>query len=390
MSANKLKVLQFASGDLWGGAEAQLYSLCKYLKDFQQVQLTVVLLNDGELYQKLKAEAIELYLLDENQLSAIQIFSQLNSLLKRINPHVVHTHRDKENIIGSIAAKLNRIHSIRSVHGAPEHAASWSKPHKKIIRWLNRWTGRKLQQKVISVSYELTDYLHGEFSKDKVEVVENGLDIKALEGIKRSPQLRFENGKINIGIVGRLVPVKRVDRFIQAAQIIQKKLPNEKVTFNVFGDGPLREQLESQTEHFQLSDGLVFHGHCAGSEIHNRIADLDLLLMTSDHEGLPMTLLESMFLGTPVICSSVGAIPHVLEEGKSGTLVNQLSGDAFASAINEAIENKAVTVEKAEKAVQRVTTHYSALQNAKKFLSIYSDVTGICHPSLIDEIKGLS
>ena len=390
MTSSKLKVVQFASGDLWGGAEAQLYSLSKYLKGFPQVQLTVVLLNDGELYQKLKSDGIEVHLFDESQFSAVQIFSRLNSLLKKINPHLVHTHRDKENIIGSLAAKVNNIHSIRSVHGAPEHIASWSKPHKKLIHWLNRWTGRKLQQRVVSVSHELTDYLLGEFTKDKVVVVENGLDIEALEKFKRSPLSRFKNENVNVGIVGRLVPVKRVDRFLESAQIVLNNLPQQNVIFNVFGDGPLRNQLEEQAANLQLSGNILFHGHCSGSDIHEKIAGLDLLLMTSDHEGLPMTLLESMFLGTPVICSSVGAMPRVLRQGDCGILVEKLSANAFAIAIEKAIENNKQTLEKAQNAIQRVISHYSALQNAKNFLRIYSNVTGFCHPELVDQIEGLS
>ncbi|MCW8999068.1 MAG: glycosyltransferase family 4 protein, partial [Kangiellaceae bacterium] len=286
--------------------------------------------------------------------------------------------------------KVNNVRSIRSVHGAPEHIASWAKPHKKFIHWLNRWSGRLLQQKVVSVSHELTGYLHGEFPKDKIVVVENGIDIEALDKFKHSPLLRLNNETINIGIVGRLVPVKRVDRFIQSAAIILKSLPQRNVIFDIFGDGPLKHQLESQAADLQVSENIRFHGHCSGSDIHKKIADLDLLLMTSEHEGLPMTLLESMFLGTPVICSSVGAIPHVLEQGGCGTLVENLSADAFASTITEAIENREQTLEKAQNAVQRVVSHYSASQNAKSFLKIYSDVTGFCHPELVDKIEGIS
>lgn len=384
MSSKAFKVVQLASGDSWGGAESQLYFLCRELTRYPDIELNVILLNEGELFDKLSAEGINVTVFDESKLNAVQIFFKIKAFLKSVCPHILHTHREKENVLGGIAAKLNGIKSIRSVHGAPEHLASWLKPHKRVIPTLNRMVGKWIQEKIVSVSYELTELLLEEYEKSKLVTVENGIDPSLLDSFKQTPDLKLNNSVIKLGIVGRLVPVKRVDRFIEAAKLVTENLHNRKFEFHVYGDGPLMSELSEQANALSLTDSLKFHGH--SQTILQQIAELDILLMTSDHEGLPMTLLEAMYLGTPVICSSVGAIPHVLQDGKYGGLVNQLTAQGFSEKIISQLENSEQTLKAAEEAQKSIIRNYTAAQNAKKFAEIYSQISTLEASNLIDKI----
>ena len=116
-----INVLHIASGDLWAGAEVQLFTLAKALNNRKDIDISVVLLNHGMLEQKLLNEGIDVNVLDESTLNGFQILLQLIYIVREIKPDVIHTHRVKENVLGSVAALFNNIPTIRTQHGAPEH-----------------------------------------------------------------------------------------------------------------------------------------------------------------------------------------------------------------------------------------------------------------------------
>ena len=147
-SGNKIiHVLHIASGDLWAGAEAMLYTLAKTLHSELNTQVTVVLLNHGTLEQKLRDCGIAVFVLDESHINGLQILQQLCRIIDDIKPDVIHSHRSKENILGSIAAWYkHRIPSLRTVHGAPEHRPPLHQLAKHIILFINRSSGRFFQR----------------------------------------------------------------------------------------------------------------------------------------------------------------------------------------------------------------------------------------------------
>ena len=125
LSSEPLTILQIASGDLWAGAETQLYYLATALNGFPCIQLHVVLLNDGFLNKKLTEKGVSVTVLDEKKFNVLVLLYKITKLAFQINADVIHTHRYKENILGGIASLLHS-HSkcIRTVHGAPEYNVS--------------------------------------------------------------------------------------------------------------------------------------------------------------------------------------------------------------------------------------------------------------------------
>ena len=171
-----IHVLHIASGDLWAGAEAMLYTLAKTLHSELNTQITVILLNPGILQQKLRDCGITVFILNESHLNGLQILQQLIRIIDDIKPDVIHTHRLKENILGSIAAWYkHRIPSLRTVHGAPEHRPPLHQLAKHIILFINRSSGRFLQRYIIAVSADLANKLATDFPTAKIKVIEKKL-----------------------------------------------------------------------------------------------------------------------------------------------------------------------------------------------------------------------
>ena len=141
-----VNVLHIASGDLWAGAEAQLFTLAKTLNSQQGININIVLLNHGILEQKLLNNEINVIVFDESRLNSFQILLQLINTISKIRPDVIHTHRVKENILGSISALFNNTPTLRTAHGAPENKPAWFHIPKQLILFMDWFCGRFIQK----------------------------------------------------------------------------------------------------------------------------------------------------------------------------------------------------------------------------------------------------
>ena len=368
-----MRVMQLASGDLWAGAEVQLYYLARALQASPEVELLVVLMNPGQLEQKLKAEGIRVEVLDESRLAAPVIARGLYRLMRQWRPDLLHTHRSKENILGSVVAGLCRVPSLRSVHGDAEIPRQHWK--QRLVAGINRWTGRHLQRALIAVSPELKRKLAAEYPAERIRVIENSIDAAELEARAAQPlETTLEDDRFHVALVGRLVPVKRVDRFIEIARRLFERAPDAPVRFHHLGDGPLQAEMQQRIAEAGLGpEQIGLHGFTDNTAPWLR--RMDLLLFLSDHEGLPMTLLEAMTLETPVMYRrQLPTLHQLLCEGDCGFAVEDDRDERFAESIQELVENPAVARDRAARARQRLLADYDIGGKLGDYLELYRDI----------------
>lgn len=364
---NPIKVLHLASGDRWAGAEVQLFTLLTQLRRYADIEPIAVLLNDGELAHRLRELQISVDVLDESKLSGAAIFSKLLQLLRKHAPDVLHTHRQKENIFGTIANALSiRACSVRTVHGASEHAPR--RLSQRMLRALDVWTGNHLQQRVIAVSADLAIKLEENFSPKRIAVIENGVDIDAVRAAVKPVDFRVAaSDMVHIGIVGRLDPVKRIDIFLAMAQQLLRESPDTAWHFHIFGEGSLESSLKSLALALQIDQAVTFHGHRL--DITACIAGLDAVVMCSDHEGLPMTVLESLAVGTPMLAHAVGGLRAILAGNAGGLLVSEHSPRGYAMALQHLLQQDRAQL--GEMGLRRLRERYSAEINAAQVAELY-------------------
>lgn len=357
----RLKVLHIISGDLWAGAEVQAYTLLTTLKD--HCDLYVVLMNNGELAHKLKLANIATEIVDEQKTSSINILRRLITVIRTTKPDLIHTHRQKENILTSIANIIaartpwKRVRSLRTTHGAPEHSANGLK---KAIVWLDNITGKYFQDAVIAVSKDLAQKLMVTFPARLIHIIENGIDSDSLNTLTPAQDIRAQaEDHIHIGIVGRLEPVKRVDLFIQIAKQLLSHAHTPPLKFHVIGDGKLKNDLMMQARDHGLSERIVFHGHRSDSTA--AIAALDIVVMCSDHEGTPMTALETLALGKPLVAHSVGGLREILTD-YPGLLVTEHTVNGYSRCLLQLFEHP----------IKPQLPHiYTSQENAARALQLY-------------------
>src|SRR5690606_28932171 len=165
----RIKVMHIISGDLWAGAEVQAYTLLKFLRE--ECDLHVVLMNHGELETRLAALGIPVTVIDESRHNSISILLKLRKLIMSVRPHIIHTHRQKENILGSLANFFcYRAPCVRTSHGASEFAAQGIRQLQVI---LDRLVGQYLQDAIISVSEDLARKLKVHFPARKIHIIKN-------------------------------------------------------------------------------------------------------------------------------------------------------------------------------------------------------------------------
>lgn len=340
-----------------------------------QVPVEVVLLNPGVLEAKLKQTGVKVTILDESRLNGFQIFYQLYRLIKSYQPEVIHTHRTKENILGSLAALFaGNTATVRTVHGDREHDASWWHLARNGIQLMDMLTGRFLQKRIIAVSDDLASILIERYPARKIRVIRNGVNCsdtpRLTRGARRTRGIAQE--QFRIGLAGRLVPVKRVDILLDTVQYLKIYHTGLNLEFRIFGDGSLRRELEQQCIDKGIKNSVRFYGHV--NDLTSELQKLDALIMTSDHEGLPMVLLEAMVLGVTVIAHAVGGVPDLLDKGKCGILVHEHSARGYAEAIQSLTSNPKQHAILSENAVRRVTLMYSAEENASNYLAEYQTI----------------
>ncbi len=363
-----VRVLHVISGDLWAGAEAQAFTQLAALHE-AGVTVAAAVMNDGELAARLRERDIPVTVLDESRLSNPRILLGLRNLMQEWRPDIVHTHRSKENILGSLANRFaGNVPSVRTVHGASEDR---SRGLRRILREqqarVDSWCGRHLQNRIIAVSTELGEKLAHNYAK-KVVVIENGIDVEAIRRKVEPVDFRHSAPEgIHIGIVGRLVAVKRVDLFLEAAAHLNKSHPERDWRWHVIGDGPLRERLTNQSRSLGIDTITTFHGH--RNDIIPCLAALDALVICSDHEGLPMVLLEALAVDTPVVAHATGGMIDVLKGNERGLLVTEHTHSAYADAIC-ALITRPTTAKLVSQLPERFTATYNcrALQNLYRTL----------------------
>ncbi len=361
-----LRVMHIISGDLWAGAEVQAFTLLLQLH--AKVDLQVIIMNQGELLQRLQSLNIPVTVVLESQQSSLSIIREITRLICKFKPDVLHTHRQKENIFGNIANCIatlftgNYTRSVRTSHGAPEFLPVGKR---RIQVWLDNWTGRYLQHAIIAVSQDLAMKLAKIFPAKNIHVIRNGVDQASL--LAQAHEADFRTNAPNhkhIGVVGRLESVKRIDIFLDMAAILMGQLASSQaLKFHIIGDGKLRAAMEKKTQQLGLNEHIHFHGH--RQDMASCIKSLDMLVMCSDHEGTPMTALEAMALGTPLIGHSTGGLIDILQDYPE-LLVTNHSPEGYAVKVKSLLLSDKIKV--------CLNLSYTAEQNMADTFNLYNSI----------------
>jgi glycosyltransferase involved in cell wall biosynthesis len=291
---------------------------------------------------------------------------QLRALLLKHNVDIVNPHGYKADLYAYAAVRPTRAALVATVHNWPSRRLSM-----RAYAVLDRFVLKKFD-KVISVSEVPSNILRrSRVAPNKIAIIPNGVDVKRF--VLALPSLRKEiasNDVDLVGFVGRLVPDKGGEILLRAAQQVLAKRPGTRFVF--VGEGPSRKQWEALAIQLDIVKRVVFMG--ARDDMPEVYSSLDLLVLPSFIESLPMCLLEAMAAGKPVISTRVGAVPQLLASDEIGLLVEPGDVQALSTAILRVLENNELASCLGKNARQHVDRNFSAKSMAKNYLWHFSHV----------------
>lgn len=344
-----------------GGAQKQLLSLVKNL-DKGKFRLFLFTSKDGPLLEAaLSVKGLVVYTsrwLERpiHPLKDVLALIELYRFIKKNNIEIVHTHSSKAGILGRLAAKLAKIIPVakRSPHGGSQFHEV-----KKIVHTVHGWSFNDYQPILIQRWFIFLERLAGTFTDilivvsdcdrikglnnkigkiDKYKLIRYGIDFKELRRSRQGLRQEFGIGRdaLVVGMVACFKPQKAPQDFIEMAFRVNKVLPG--VVFVLIGDGILRAEIERLVGRYSLRSRVVLAGW--RQDIPEVLSSIDVFVLTSLWEGLPISVLEAMASSKPVIATHTGGISEVIEEGKSGFLVAAHDTAAMADKLIMLLKNE--------------------------------------------------
>jgi glycosyltransferase involved in cell wall biosynthesis len=300
-----------------GGAERHVSTLLPRMDPARFTPSVVCIGWDGELFADLSATGVATRALWLRKRQAGRAVRELISIMRREKPDVVVVSGRNAEILGRVAARLAGVaHTIMWVHHASEILPRGI-VHRTVDRALNRWTSGYFG--VAEAQRRFLVHERG-YPDDKVRIIHNGVDAALFDVTTRRDvlaEIGFTEGDPVVGILGALRQEKDHETFLRAARVVLDEMPRAK--FLIIGDGPCRAQLEALCSELRIAPNVHFVG--MRRDVDRMLCAVDVFAMTSTTECFPMALLEAMACARPVVCTAVGGITEIVNDGETGYLV---------------------------------------------------------------------
>ncbi len=319
---------------------------------------------DTQTKNRLLKKGVSLHILQQK--SAFLPIAIL-TFLRNIKTDIVHLHGYKATILtGLIKPALLRTPIICTYHAEARHT---SVARRYII--LESFVLRALDV-IVPVSIRIKDeILHRGLDPERVKIIYNGIEPQNVECANGT---LIEGGRSFpiIFFVGRLIKIKNVEILIKAFHKFAKLYPSARLY--ILGDGPLKTKLEDMVSKLGLSDSVIFKGFVVDVTTYFRNADC--LVLPSETEGLPITILEAMANRVPIIASSVGMIPKILKNDISALLVEPGDVQKLTSCLEKMFSNgksyrRRLTDEALNVFQKKFTSHIMANNYINLYYTIY-------------------
>jgi len=298
-------------------------------------------------------------------------FWKIYKIIQREKPDIIHTHTAKAGALGRMAGILyGKAVLIHTFHG---HVFSgyFGKIKTLFFIWIERFLAL-FTDKIITVSDNLKKELAEKFKiapEEKISVIELGFELEEL--FRLAPKESAET--VNIGIVGRLVPIKNHKMVLDCAHNLKQYASiSRRFRIIIVGDGEARGDLEKYAEELGIHDIVEFKGWV--KDLKAIYEGLDIVVLTSLNEGTPVSLIEAMASARPVVATKVGGVPDIVQEMKSGYLVESGDEEGFSQKLMDLIKDPEKRREFGEYGRNIVKNRFSKERLIKDMEKLYNNV----------------
>lgn len=291
------------------------------------------------------------------------VVRQLRSLIGKYRLDVVHPHGYKADFYAFAAAWRNRVALLATSHNWPSKRA-----HMRFYAFLDRLVLRHFDRVVVVSDVVAKKLKRSGVSAQKLFTIYNGVDLGKFENALPALHLR-DRGPV-IGFIGRLVADKGGAILLQAARPVLRSYPAATLVF--VGDGPCRIEWEGLAKRLGIADQVLFIG--VRQDMPETYAALDIVVLPSLVESMPMVVLEAMAAGKAVIATRVGAIPNVIVDGANGLLTDSAHIPGLSDAMLTLLRDPFLRRQLGKSAQEYIAQRFSAEEMARTYLTHYHQV----------------
>lgn len=351
-----------------GGIETLLLNICRRMNPAQFQTAVCSMQSDGQLKSEFVQAGIPVFEIPKEEGVTPAVSWRLASLCRREGIHLLHSHNYASWFYGVLSRWCGS--GARIVH--TEHSRVEGALRRRILaeRVLSHWTGR-----VVAVSESVSTFLGETVKVDstRLRLVPNGVDVERFrertKGLEKRKELGITEQRTLIGIVARLVPVKRHEVLFRAFKRVEQVYPN--TTLLVVGDGPLRTSLISLAHELGIRS-VMFLGN--RRDIPELLECMDVFTLCSESEGYPITLLEAMAAGKAVVATSVGGCKEIIRDGINGILVPAGDSEAFADALEKMLSSKELRLRLGSNARKEALQSYNLQSAVEAYENFYREL----------------
>jgi glycosyltransferase involved in cell wall biosynthesis len=366
MTPPRLKVLYLLVSLPVGGAEDLVRAMVTGLDPAKFAAGAACLGSPGLIGEELQRAGFPVAALglDIKRTSTIRIVAAVRRLLKEVRPDILHTHLYHPNLYGRLAALgLGLKGVVATVH----NIYTRPKLHRRLWNLLLARTG----DLVLTVSPQVWADVrrYDRVPPHRLRLLPNGISLAALQvrATREEARARLGLAGFCLGVVGRLEEQKGHVYLLEALPRLREAIPD--LTLVIVGDGRLRDTLEGRARELGLESAVHFLG--LRRDVPLIFRALDLYVMPSLWEGLPLALLQAMGAGLPVVASRVSGAQEVIRPGDNGLLVPPAAPEALAAAILELYEGPDRRAEMGRRARLTVAENYSQEVMLRRLEALY-------------------
>lgn len=314
-------------------------------------------------------------------------YQKIKKIIRDFKPDIVHTHAAKPGAVGRLAAIHSKVPVVvHTYHGHVFHSY-FNKIKTTFFLNIERYMARKTdaliaispqQKKELTINFKIAN-------PDKFHIIPLGFDLKKFQENYHTKRKQFRHefhlndDELAIGIIGRLVPVKNHDLFIQAVAYVLKNT-SKKIKAFIIGDGESREHIEAKAKSLQVNyvafgeavnmrSPLIFTSWRSDVDIVN--AGLDIICLTSFNEGTPVSLIEAQAAGNPIVSTRVGGIEDIVIENQTALLAETSDEQEYCNKLLQMVENDELRKKMSTRGANWIYEKFNVQRLAEDFRKLY-------------------
>jgi len=365
-----MRVLQLISSGGYYGAENMLLNLVSHDAQTIADNLLVTFHNrhqpNTDLYRRALEKGVNAELVSCEGRADWRAAREIRRLLRMRGIDVIHTHGYKADLYGYLAARGEGTPVVATCHNWLTGGAALA-----VYNFLDRVALRRFDA-VCAVSPVIAEKLLAlGLRRQRITIIPNGIDVRTFDAVPNAGRNEPQADATQIvGIVARLDMQKGFSYLLRAVAALRGSFPRLRLL--IVGEGPDRAALEEMIRGYSLTDVVTLAGQQTGMSV--VYASMDIFVLPSLNEGLPMTLLEAMAARKAVIATQVGAIPTVVIDQETGLLIPPADEAALTQALRQLLTDTDLRLRLGRNGRAQVERNFTAAAMVQKYRAVYEEV----------------